>query len=74
MKLQVCTVVCLFASNSHSLFSPLKKHNLHKNVICTPIYSRNIKIYKNIIFLFFMHVNCFPRIKGLLQNGPKEDS
>lgn len=73
MKLQVCSVVCLFISNSHPLFSPLKKPSLHENVICTPIYSRNIKIYKTIIYLLFTYVNLFPHIKGLFQNGPKED-
>lgn len=74
MKLQVCSVVCiLFVSNSHPLFSPLKKPNLQENVICTPIYSRNYKIYKTAIYLLFMDVNLFPHIRGLLQNGPKED-
>lgn len=74
MKLQVYNVVCcLFVSNSHPLFSPLKKLNLHENVICTLIYSRSIKIYKTVIYLVFVDVNFFPHIKGLLQNGPKED-
>jgi hypothetical protein len=73
MKLQVYSVVCLFVSNSHPLFSPLKKPNLHENILCTPIYSRSIKIYKTVIYLVFMDVNLFPHIKGLLQNGPKED-
>lgn len=79
MKLKVCIVVCLFFFCLFVCFklSPFiqsfEETQLYQNVICTPIYSRNIKIYKTVIYILFMDVNLFPHIRGLLQNAPKED-